>query len=390
MSSSFNLCVVAVGYNRPDAMKRLLNSLVKADYEQDKVDLLISIDKGMRQKEIAKYANAFNWEFGNKTVRVFPEKQGLRPHILQCGDVVLDYDAVVILEDDITVSESFYSYVKQAVSFYGDNDKIGGISLYKHLINPATLSFFEPEYNGYDTYLMQFAQSWGECWTKNMWIKFRQWYNENVDTVFEDDNADILKKIPKNIRNWGDHSWMRYYMAYIVENDLYYVYPHHSLTTNHNESGQHALFTTNYYQLALATGKTEYRFPNFEQAVKYDIFFERQDVIIPGYENKKVVLDLYGKKYEYFDGEILISTMPRPYKCLEKWAFKCRPQEQNCILQGKGNGIFVYDLNVSDKSPRFNSDFLRTAYDVKSINWRKLFKYSVNCAFTGLKRKLFK
>ena len=35
-----DICVIAVGYNRPDAMARLLNSISQADFENDTVDFL--------------------------------------------------------------------------------------------------------------------------------------------------------------------------------------------------------------------------------------------------------------------------------------------------------------------------------------------------------------
>ena len=128
-------CIVTVGYNRPDAMMRLLHSLLEADYLGDKVDLVVSLDKGERQAEIVEKAESFVWPFGNKTIRAFSERQGLRKHVIQCGDYALAYDAVIVLEDDITVSKGFYAYARQAAAFYGKDPRIGGISLYKHHVN---------------------------------------------------------------------------------------------------------------------------------------------------------------------------------------------------------------------------------------------------------------
>ena len=72
-----DICVIAVGYNRPDAMARLLNSISQADFENDTVDLLISIDKGARQDEVRAVAEAFEWKNGKKTVRAFSERQAI-------------------------------------------------------------------------------------------------------------------------------------------------------------------------------------------------------------------------------------------------------------------------------------------------------------------------
>lgn len=56
-----DIAVITVGYNRPDSMQQLLNTVVNADYENDKVDLIISIDKGERQSEIIKVAENIKW-----------------------------------------------------------------------------------------------------------------------------------------------------------------------------------------------------------------------------------------------------------------------------------------------------------------------------------------
>ena len=142
--------------------------------------------------------------------------------------------------------------------------------------------FFEPEFNGYDAFLMQFAQSWGECWTTKMWKGFRDWYETNADKVFNSSEFQA-DRIPDNILHWGSQSWMKYYMEYIVENGLYYVYPHHALTTNHSEVGQHNNVASTDWQVETTDAVFDYRFPTFEQAIKYDIFFERENYTVKGF-----------------------------------------------------------------------------------------------------------
>lgn len=384
-----DICVIAVGYNRPDAMARLLNSISQADFENDTVDLLVSIDKGARQDEVRAVAEAFEWKNGEKTVRAFSERQGLRQHIISCGDFAFEYKAVVILEDDITVSKGFYSYVKQSVEFYGDNSKIGGISLYKHFVNVNAGHFFEPEFNGYDAYLMQFAQSWGECWTSSMWRGFKEWYIKNEKDFFEKENK-LFDKMPDYVLAWDSKSWMKYYMAYIVENDLYYVYPHHSLTTNHSETGEHNDVANCDYQVSLASASMKYRLPELSEAVKYDIFMERLDYQVKGFEDKKVILDLYGTKKLFDDGEILISSKPRPFKLLKQWKLKYRPHECNCSSPEDGFGLYVYDLNTKAKEKLPSTQQTRTSYDVRSIIWKKLLQTGTERFRMSLKSKIGK
>lgn len=382
------ICIVAVGYNRPDSVKRLLDSLYRAEYGGDNVDLLISIDKGQKQQKIVDVAEAFEWRHGNKTIRAFSERQGLRKHIIQCGDLALMYEAVVVLEDDITVADGFYYYVKQCIKKYGNDNRIAGISLYNHHINAGVGHFFEAEYIGYDTFMMQVAQSWGECWTTNMWSGFKEWYKDNEDKFFKDEQNQYLSMMPSNILRWGEQSWMKYYMGYICEKNLFFVYPYFSLSTNHSEIGQHNNETSCDYQVAMARGNFDYRMPEFDEAVKYDMFFERLDYQVAGYEDKKTILDLYGNKKIFNSADILISSVSRPYKIINSWKLKYRPQELNCKFPEQGNDLFVYNLHESSKSPRVNSHLHRTRYDVRALAWKKLIALGISELITAIKRKI--
>ena len=127
--------IVAVGYNRPDGMKRLLDSIGKATYNCDDVPLIISIDESNRSNEVESMATAFEWTHGIKEIRRFPERQGLRKHIVQCGDLSEKYGAVIILEDDLVVAEDFYTYVCAAHEKYGDEEEICGVALYSYGCN---------------------------------------------------------------------------------------------------------------------------------------------------------------------------------------------------------------------------------------------------------------
>lgn len=359
--------IVAVGYNRPDSIGQLLNSLLRADYAGDQVDLVVSLDKGQRQQEIVSVAEAIDWPHGEKTIRAFPERQGLRVHIIQCGDLTEKYDAVVVLEDDLMVAPHFYSYVKQAIERYKDDPHIAGISMYKHQTHPGVNRPFEPANNGFDIYMQQFAMSWGQCWTKEMWQKFRIWYNENEEMDLSEGNI-----LPFYIAHWNKQSWLKYYMRYIVENDKYFIYPYFSLTTNASDAGEHCRIPNNDFQVSLQEGDMQYRFPSFEEAVKYDIFFERigiEDKVFPELQGKKM-LDLFGDRVNYEDARYLISTKPLPYKVVQTAQLRYRPVEMNALMPADGEGLFVYDLKASAPAPKANKDIL-TRYDVRSIHWKK-------------------
>ena len=111
------ICVIA--YNRPLSLKRNLEALSKAYYNEN-VTLIISIDKS-ENRLVAQYAENFDWLHGEKKVIVRAERMGLRQHVLSCGQFLKEYDALIVLEDDVTVAPSFYYYARQCVERYKED-----------------------------------------------------------------------------------------------------------------------------------------------------------------------------------------------------------------------------------------------------------------------------
>lgn len=132
--SDYKIGILTIGYNRANNLLRLLNSINAATFPTDDVDLLISIDNS-GTKDVENAANSFKWLHGRKKIYTYPERLGLRKHILKCGDFLDFYDALVVLEDDLVVAPSFYMYVLMTVNKYIENNNIAGISLYTHLWN---------------------------------------------------------------------------------------------------------------------------------------------------------------------------------------------------------------------------------------------------------------
>lgn len=129
--SDYKIGILTIGYNRANNLLRLLNSINAATFPTDDVDLLISIDNS-GTKDVENAANSFKWLHGRKKIYTYPERLGLRKHILKCGDFLDFYDALVVLEDDLVVAPSFYMYVLMTVNKYIENNNIAGISLYTH------------------------------------------------------------------------------------------------------------------------------------------------------------------------------------------------------------------------------------------------------------------
>ncbi len=376
--------IVVVGYNRVAEMKRLFTSLYNSKLRNIKADLIVSLDYSCMQEKLKKMAEQFEWKHGNKTIRTFSEKQGLRKHILQCGDLTERYDAVIVLEDDLVVAEGFMQYVVAAVEAYKDDDKIAGISLYTHQTNPGNGRFFEAQFNGYDVFMMQYAQSWGQCWTRKMWTGFIEWYSLQGDELVADE------KFPNYIACWNKQSWLKYYTKYTVEQGKYHVYPYHSLTTNGSGVGEHNDEIKTSYQVSLQYGMCEnYRFPMVEQAVKYDAFFERQFDIDPwNGQYGNVVYDIYGLRTCYGDNDTVISVRNLPYEVIRKIGLCYRPHEQNILTPEEGEGIYIYNLHRQALHHRMNEKKNISNYEFRAQSGKLIFAHGLEKMKQAVKRKI--
>jgi glycosyltransferase involved in cell wall biosynthesis len=292
-----NPSIVVVAYNRPEVLSRLLHSIASAFYaDYTGIRLVISIDgQGDRNKEVVNIAQTFMWKYGEKRVIAHPENLGLRNHIISCGDLIHMFDNLIVLEEDCFVSRNFYDFAVQSLSQYAIDKNITGISLYSYLFNESFGTLFIPLVDGYDTYFMQVPSSLGQIWTKKQWFGFKAWYNTN-HSIEETD------KIPEKVKTWPESSWKKYFYKYMVENDLFFVYPHIAFTTNFGDAGTHFPEQTQMYQVTIEHYEKEKRF-NFQQFNKsnnkYDAYFEilPECLIASGVNiDPDTCMDIFGSK----------------------------------------------------------------------------------------------
>lgn len=349
--------LIAIGYNRADKMQRLLKSLQGACYGTDDVTLIISIDNSGTDA-VENVANSFLWTHGPKRVITYSERQGLKNHILHCGNLVIGYDALAVFEDDVVASVGFYQYMKNAVEKYGSDPRIAGISLYNHLWNVHVSVPFEPAFSQYDAYFLQFAQSWGQIWMKDQWLAFAAWYEKHKEEPEPQEN------IPYDVTGWPKTSWLKYHIKYCIETDKYFVYPYKALSTCFSDIGEHCWEQDSHLQVPmLATSKKEYCLPSLDDAdaVKYDAFFERVfcEGQIAGIDVKDICIDLYGFRKGYMGKRYVLTTRRLPYRCVKTFGMELRPQEMNAVYDMPGEDFFLYDLSQSEPQNKRAKNGLR-------------------------------
>lgn len=357
--------IVSVGYNRLKSQKRLLHSLLNADYSgYSDVPLVISIDCS-GDEELYDYARKFEWPYGEKYVLIREKRMGLKEHILACGDLTQYFKGIILLEDDIYVAKGFYDYTMQTNNYYGDCPKVSSIALYANEMNGFLWLPMVKLKNESDVTAGQSVATWGEAWNSRMWAEFRDWL---AKTEIPWDDLDM----PHQIKEWTK-AWSKYYDAYMVMEDKYSIYPYTSLTTNFSDAGEHGSANNTIVQVSLQQGKKQYNFMPFGQLVKYDIY--SNNLLLPevlGIPRKDICLDLYGVRPNDKNCRYYLSVKRLPYKVVKSYGLFMRPQELNVIEGVPGNDIFLYDTSEKGNKPKGGSKAGRIIYYLHGFNYKYL------------------
>ncbi|MCI8391774.1 MAG: hypothetical protein HFI35_14145 [Roseburia sp.] len=363
--------IVIVTYNRPRSLQRLLQSLSCACYEgYTGISLVISIDKSDIQEEIIDIVEKFKWEYGDKIIRKYDVRQGLKKHVLQCGDLTDQYDAVIILEDDLFVSTDFYNYTVQALNYYQNEERVAGIGLYSHEWNGYAFCPFQKRIGDSDVFAGQFSITWGQCWHKKAWKKFRTWMENHQE-------INIIENAPRRISRWSEQSWGKYFVSYIVENNLYYIIPIFSMTTNFSEVGEHNNSINTDHQVMLWECKEKvYHFKPIEALIKYDIFFEPilDTVSLFGLSQDSVLIDLNATPNRQYHRRYILTTKNLNYALKKKYGLQLRPIENNVIHNVPGTGIYLYDTKIKCRNRLKKSKY---RYDLRGFTFLEMLPASI-------------
>jgi hypothetical protein len=363
-----NIPIIIPCFNRINSLKRLLTSLEKANYGDYKPALIFSVDKSENNSAID-FISMYNWIHGEKIIYRHERNIGLKENILFCGDLTITCDGIILIEDDLYVSPAFYLYAINAAQFYQKEKNISGISLYSYEYEELRLYKFYPFITEYDTYFMQWASSRGQLWLRHHWENFKIWYNERQ-------TAD-LNNIPHKVKLWTN-SWKKYYLAYMIENDKYFVYPFVSYTNEFGEPGIHYIEQLNVNTVNLYMDSSpKISFQPFDTAIYlYDAFFELNPQIIDLNNKKiKVDFDLNGNKdIEFIESNYIVSSKNNG-KYINSYGSIYIPYELNILLNEKGNSFFLYGKQMFFSSEKTWQTFEFIKMKRKLLIVKEMIKY---------------
>lgn len=330
--------IVVIAFNRKKPLLRLLKSLSNAQYPSRNITLHISIDGSSISTEIEEAANAFEWKHGRKIVDVKQENQGLLKHVLSTGELTNQYESIIVLEDDLIVAPGFYQYAQKANTFYSDDEKVAGVSLFTYRVEENNFFVFQPIQDHSDVHFIQVASSWGQSWTKAHWSKFKSWLIANPH------GKEAL--LPDYILKWGSNSWKKLFINYLIDTDRYFVFPNTSYSSNFEEEGTHAS-QTGLFQVELSKNVQNLVFSLFEESNSvYDSYFELTPSCIkaihPALAPFDFDVDLYGEKPLNFSSSEHSLTLRSGVNPLVSFAASMQPLIQNLEYSNEGSEINLF------------------------------------------------
>lgn len=192
--ASAALSLIVLTMNRPTALRRLLDSLARAEYLGDVVDLDIWVDRPAEESQswqaVKGLSEEFDWPHGRKSVHIRDSPGGLRRQWLETWDasgVSNSGTKALILEDDLEVSKHFWRWLKSVHAKYGDRANIAGFTLQRAqlcaLKNECAGKQLQggPVQDG-ESFGMPLVGSWGFSPTAKHWAKFTGWAKEYGNT----------------------------------------------------------------------------------------------------------------------------------------------------------------------------------------------------------------
>ena len=307
--------IVLFAYNRPHYLLETLQSL-QSNAEAKESKLFIYCDgpkpdcteAALSQvNEVRAIAKSEKW-CGEVEVIISPVNKGLAPSIIEGVTAIVNkYGKVIVLEDDLVVSEYYLKYMNEALIKYEHHDKVASITGYSFPIEQPKGSDFK------ETFFIKITSSLGWGVWKRSWSIF------NGDAVFllNEIKSKKLKyefnlgntypyfrmmkhAISGKVSSWG----IRWYASVFLNNKLT-LFPSYSLV-NHigNDGGTHVkVDSTGLF------GNSVYNKPinNFEDQVAENIIYRK---LFAAHFNKfnRRKLNLRNIKYYYQRGLVFLKS----------------------------------------------------------------------------------
>lgn len=248
-------------YNRLSSTQKTVEALEKNILASES-QLFIFSDgpKGDKDEKVGKVREYIRTIQGFAEVHVIEAEQnkGLANSIIDgVTQVITEYGAAIVLEDDLVTTPNFLLYMNEGLSKFGKNDQIMSICGYG-------LKIKKPVNYEADIYLYGRSSSWGWGTWKDRWEsvdwQLKDWYVFKKDRKairkFNRGGSDMFKML-KSVAEQGASSWaIRFCYAQFKQN-RYSIMPFESLVQNigFGSEGTNTRFIYSRFKIALSKGE---------------------------------------------------------------------------------------------------------------------------------------
>jgi hypothetical protein len=260
--------IVIFTYLRLESLKQIILSLKKNSLCVNS-DLIIFSDGPKSKDSITLIENVRNYIKtidGFKSIKVYlnDNNKGLANSIIDGISIVLkSYDSVIVLEDDLIISENFLSFMNSSLNYYKNNINVFSISGYTFCKNNSDVPFF-----------LNRPWSWGWATWKNRW-EICDWDFNSLSSVNNisllDKSGSDLKSMFLKAKQGKISSWyVRFAFNQLVNNGLT-LYPGVSKVSNEgfDNLATHTISKSKKYHILLdKTSNFNFTFSNHIQIHK--------------------------------------------------------------------------------------------------------------------------
>lgn len=181
LATSDNTPVLLLGYNRPEL---IIKRLVEISNFRNR-HLIISVDGSdlstkLKFESIIKKFKTTEKKLSSIEILLHENHLGLTKHIVQAiSNVFINYPFIIIIEDDVCLSENFYDNILNGLNFLQRNDKKGIVSGF----SPIEISKIKKIANRWRTTI--YTPIWGWGCSRETWSEYR------ADLTLEDIESQL-------------------------------------------------------------------------------------------------------------------------------------------------------------------------------------------------------
>ena len=316
-TASQNAPVAIFCYKRLEHLKKAIRAL-QDNPESQSTELFIFADgaKSLNEYHAVNAVRAFIKTikgFKKITIHESDYNMGLSQSIIQGITYVLDsFDRIIVLEDDMIVSDSFLCFMNSALQYYVGETKVGCIHGYSYPIKGDLPEFY-------------FLKG-GDCWGWATWRDRWELFNEDGNKLYTElKNRDLFSDFDFNgaypfsrmLRDQifgANDSWaIRWHASLYLENRLT-LYPKHSFVSNIglDSSGENCA-TTAAFEVGKLNFSREYNFAPVRECARAcekveEFLYSTQRSKITGRVNGKI------RKLHYEITHRIKTFLPRSMK----------------------------------------------------------------------------